>query len=157
MIDPDHLEALLRCWPVARLATADASGRPHIVPIVFCAEAARIYSPIDGKPKSSARLKRLENIRNNPQASLLLDRYDDDWQRLWWIRLDGHAEVYRPDATHAATLGATLRAKYHQYEDTRVFDTEPLLIRFNPQKVNGWAPQGIASAVLDEVGGQVDI
>ena len=63
---------------VARLATADAEGAPHLVPITFAVEGDRIYFAVDGKPKSFARLRRLRNIEQNPQVSLLIDEYDED-------------------------------------------------------------------------------
>src|SRR5262249_55668044 len=78
---------------VARLATADAGGQPHLVPIVFAVVEDEIYSATDNKPKSTAgsqgRLRRLDNIRANASVSVLVDHYEDDWSRLWWARADG--------------------------------------------------------------------
>ena len=70
MIDDSQLAQILRRWPVARLATTDAAGLPHVVPVVFCLRENTIYSPIDGKPKASTRLRRLKNLEDNPSASL---------------------------------------------------------------------------------------
>lgn len=84
---------------VARLATADAAGRPHIVPIVFAVDGDRVYSVVDAKPKRSTALRRLANARENPHVSLLVDHYDDgDWSALWWVRADGTARVLDPAA-----------------------------------------------------------
>jgi PPOX class probable F420-dependent enzyme len=102
--------------PVARLATVRPDGRPHLVPIVFALEGNRIYSIVDPKPKASTSLARLRNIEANPQVSLLVDAYSDDWGRLWWVRADGRAMVVAdgPDREWAITF---LRAKYPQYLD----------------------------------------
>ena len=96
---------------VARLATAGEDGQPHLVPIVFATLGNTIVTAVDGKPKSTTRLKRLANITANPKVSLLVDHYDDDWTQLWWIRVDGLATITENDeALHQ------LRAKYQQYE-----------------------------------------
>ncbi len=93
---------------VARLATVDAEGRPHIVPIVFALARETIYSVIDAKPKRTTELRRLENIRSNPWVSVLVDHYDDaDWSALWWVRADGAARVLdlaEPEARAALEL-----------------------------------------------------
>src|SRR5450755_4641235 len=70
---------------VARLATADSSGRPHLVPLVFAVDGDRVYSTVDAKPKRTTALRRLDNVRENPAVSLLVDHYEDtDWAALWW-------------------------------------------------------------------------
>jgi PPOX class probable F420-dependent enzyme len=78
---------------VARLATTDPDGRPHLVPIVFALEGDTLYSAVDRKPKRSSKLRRIENARARPDVTILVDHYDDDWSRLWWIRLRGRARV----------------------------------------------------------------
>jgi PPOX class probable F420-dependent enzyme len=99
---------------VARLATVGADGCPHLVPICFVLERDVLYSAVDEKPKRSRRLKRLENIRNHPDVAVLVDHYEEDWTRLWWVRLDGTASVLDegPEREHALAL---LREKYEQY------------------------------------------
>ena len=77
----------------ATLGTVDAGGRPHLVPIVFAYDEGRLYTAVDRKPKSTFRLKRLRNIEANPDVSVLVDHYDDDWTALWWVRIDGTASV----------------------------------------------------------------
>ena len=79
--------------PRAILASVRPDGRPHLVPIVFALVGDTVYSAVDHKPKASVRLQRLENLRHEPRCSLLVDHYDDDWGRLWWVRADGTAEV----------------------------------------------------------------
>jgi PPOX class probable F420-dependent enzyme len=101
--------------PVARLATVGRDGAPHLVPVVFAVEDNVVFSAVDGKPKSTQRLRRLANIEGNPAVSLLVDHYDSDWSRLWWVRADGTAQVHDDDR-QAARGRAALRAKYPQYE-----------------------------------------
>jgi PPOX class probable F420-dependent enzyme len=101
---------------VARLATVDAEARPHLVPLCFTLIGARIVSVVDAKPKRSVKLRRLANIRAQPQVSVLADEYhDEDWSRLWWVRADGTARVVEDDAERADAVAA-LQAKYPQYE-----------------------------------------
>jgi len=97
--------------PVARLATASADGVPHVVPIVFAVDGDTIFSAVDGKPKRSRSLKRLANIEANPRVSVLVDSYDEDWSRLWWVRADGVCSVLESSAAAVSAL----RAKYPQY------------------------------------------
>ena len=78
---------------MARLATADTGGRPHVVPIVFACEGDRVWTAVDHKPKRTRALQRLENARSNPRVSLLADHYEEDWSALWWVRADGMARV----------------------------------------------------------------
>jgi PPOX class probable F420-dependent enzyme len=101
--------------PVARLATAAPDGVPHLVPIVFALVGETVYTAVDGKPKSTQRLRRLVNIEGNPLVSVLVDRYADDWAQLWWVRADGVARIHRDDAT-AQEGCAALRTKYPQYQ-----------------------------------------
>jgi PPOX class probable F420-dependent enzyme len=104
--------------PVARLATADASGIPHLVPVTFAGvtdEIDLLVFAIDHKPKTTTRLRRLANIADNPSVCFLVDEYDDDWTRLWWVRADARAEVL--DGTVRDAALAALTAKYRQYRD----------------------------------------
>jgi PPOX class probable F420-dependent enzyme len=96
---------------IARLATVGRDGAPHLVPIVFALVGDVIYTAVDAKPKRHTRLQRLANIAHEPRVSVLVDRYDDDWTALWWIRADGVASVL---PTSAAALDA-LTEKYPQY------------------------------------------
>ena len=102
----------------ARLATAGASGEPHVVPIVFAVLDDVLYTAVDAKPKSGGKLRRLDNIEANPHASVLVDHYDDDWDQLWWARADGHARVLSPTSKESAAALAALTARYRQYQAT---------------------------------------
>jgi PPOX class probable F420-dependent enzyme len=99
---------------VARLGTVDAQGRPHIVPICFVLEGDVLYSAVDRKPKRSPQLKRLENIRAHPEVTLLIDHYEEDWSRLWWVRLRGRGRVLEEGEERERAL-ALLAEKYPQY------------------------------------------
>lgn len=100
---------------VARLATADARGTPHLVPIVFAVEGDTLYSAVDAKPKRTTALRRLANVRENPAVTVLVDHYDDeDWDALWWVRADGLARVLEPEAPEACRAVALLAERYPQ-------------------------------------------
>lgn len=100
---------------VARLATADTAGRPHIVPIVFAVVDDQVYSVVDAKPKRTTALRRLANVRHNPAVALLVDHYDDaDWTALWWVRADGFGRVLDPSEREAQRAIAQLAQRYPQ-------------------------------------------
>lgn len=101
---------------VARLATVTSSGAPHLVPCCFALDRDVVFSAVDdAKPKSTMALRRLDHVRANPAVSLLVDHYDDsDWSALWWIRVDGRAEVVE-DGPARERGRLLLAAKYPQY------------------------------------------
>lgn len=100
---------------VARLATTTPEGRPHLVPVVFAVVGDRVWTAVDAKPKSTRSLRRLANVESNPRVSLLVDRYEDDWSALWWVRVDGHATVVPVEAQEGDLALSALAAKYPQY------------------------------------------
>ena len=101
--------------PVAMLATVGTDGRPHLVPVVFAVHRDVVYTAVDAKRKTTQRLRRLANIEGNPQVSMLVDHYDDDWSQLWWVRADGLAAVHYSGEEMAAGYDL-LRQKYVQYQ-----------------------------------------
>jgi PPOX class probable F420-dependent enzyme len=101
--------------PVARLATITPGGVPHLVPVVFAVDDGVIYTAVDAKPKTTQRLRRVANIESNPQVSLLVDHYADDWTQLWWVRVDGVAAIHR-DGVGLDIGYRLLRSKYPQYQ-----------------------------------------
>ena len=125
---------------VARLATADGDGRPLVVPICYGFDGERIYSPIDEKPKvvSAARLKRVRNIESNPHVSLVIDDYSEDWSGLWWVLINGLAEIMWPQtgAGEHARACALLRSKYPQYRSMAI--DERMIIRIQPRRIKRW-------------------
>jgi PPOX class probable F420-dependent enzyme len=103
---------------VARLATTDPDERPHLVPIVFVVDGDTLYSAVDHKPKRSRTLRRIENARARPDVTVLVDHYEDDWRRLWWIRLRGRARVLDSGEERERAL-ELLAEKYEQYQAQR--------------------------------------
>lgn len=113
-MEREEIERRLRETRRAILGTADGEGRPHLVPIVFAYWREGLYTAVDGKPKTTRRLRRLDNIAANPRVSVLIDRYEDDWSRLWWIRADGEARI-REWADVPAGARQALIGKYPAY------------------------------------------
>jgi PPOX class probable F420-dependent enzyme len=99
---------------IGRLATVTPAGRPHVVPVVFALDGDMVYTAVDAKPKSTRALARLENVRAGGRASVLVDHYEEDWANLWWVRVDGAAEVLQSERAIDA-----LAAKYAQYREAR--------------------------------------
>ncbi len=121
---------------VAHLATADAQGRPHVVPVCFALDGDTLYFAVDAKPKRTTELKRLKNIAANPQVSVLVDHYEDDWSRLWWIRADGIAHVVTDhDAAHRAV--DLLVERYAQYRRAR---PQGPVVAVVIDRISGWDP-----------------
>lgn len=102
---------------VGRLATVGGDGRPHLVPVTFALAGDHLITAVDRKPKSTTRLRRLRNIAENPQVSVLVDHYEDDWTKLWWVRADGWAAIATDDAAVRAAADR-LAAKYAQYRES---------------------------------------
>ena len=122
---------------VARLATTDPDGRPHLVPIVFALEGGTLYSAVDRKPKRSSKLRRIENARARPDVTVLVDHYDEDWSRLWWIRLRGRARVLDDGEERERAL-ALLRDKYPQYREE---PPDGAVLAVDITDVLAWAPE----------------
>jgi PPOX class probable F420-dependent enzyme len=116
---PQEARARFAAARVARLATADAQGVPHLVPIVFAVEADVVYSAVDAKPKRTTALRRLANVEANPRVALLVDHYDDaDWDALWWVRADGAGRVLDASDAEARAAVSLLTARYPQHRAT---------------------------------------
>lgn len=127
---------------VGRLGTVTTSGRPHLVPCCFAVVEQTVVSAVDGKPKSTGQLRRLDNIRARPAASLLVDHYDDDWMQLWWVRVDGSARVIGGEgeqgsvASEYDTAIDALAAKYAQYREHRPTGA---LVVIDIDHLTGWS------------------
>jgi PPOX class probable F420-dependent enzyme len=124
---------------VARLATADGDGQPSVIPICYVFDGETIYSPIDEKPKSVAarRLKRVRNIEANPQVSLVIDDYSDDWNHLAYVLIGGVAELIPAGGGEHARAVELLREKYPQYLAMAI-DERPI-IKITPAHIKRWA------------------
>jgi PPOX class probable F420-dependent enzyme len=122
---------------VARLATVDANGQPHLVPIVFALADETIYSVVDAKPKRTTELRRLRNVSANPRVSVLVDHYDDtDWDALWWVRADGIARVLGLDESEAASAAELLARRYPQQRP------QGPVLAVDVERWSGWAARG---------------
>jgi PPOX class probable F420-dependent enzyme len=122
---------------VARLATVGPDGCPHLVPIVFVIHGETLYTAVDAKPKRSRRLRRIENARDRPDVTVLVDHYEEDWSRLWWVRLDGQARVL--DAGDEAELA--LRLLIEKYEQYRCEGPSPPALAVDIRTWRGWASE----------------
>jgi len=117
-VNDEQAQALFAGARVARLATVDETGHPHLVPVVFAVDGSRIFTAVDHKPKRTTALRRLANIRANPAVSLLVDHYDDeDWSALRWVRADGRAQVLDPTDEVARRGIDLLTDRYPQHRE----------------------------------------
>ncbi|MGN6379372.1 MAG: TIGR03668 family PPOX class F420-dependent oxidoreductase [Gaiellales bacterium] len=133
-LDPAEARALFASAPVARLATVRPDGSPHIVPVCFAFSGETIYTAVDHKPKATAALARLRHIAAEPRVALLADRYEGDWSRLWWVRVDGDASLAGSPQEREAALAA-LAAAYPQYAER---PPEGPVIAVRPRRFSGW-------------------
>ena len=127
---------------MARLATTDPDGRPHLVPIVFALDGDTLYSAVDRKPKRSTKLRRIENARARPDVTILVDHYEEDWRQLWWIRVRGRARVL-DDGDERAHALALLQEKYRQY---RVEPPDGPVLAVDITEIRSWSgsdPAGV--------------
>ncbi len=108
-MSPDEMRARVGPAQVARLATVTVTGAPHLVPFCFVLDGDALYSAVDRKPKRTPRLRRLENAAAEPRVCVLVDHYEEDWSRLWWVRLDGTAAVLEPGTEVDQALGPAHR------------------------------------------------
>ncbi len=137
MLNPEQ-RRFLEHRRLAHLATADKSGRPHVVPVCFALKDDNVYLTMDDKPKRvpSGSLKRLHNIRDNPSVALVADHYDDqDWARLGWVMVRGRAQILDGGDEHAAAQ-ALLRARYAQMAGMAL-ETHPV-IAIRIENVASW-------------------
>jgi PPOX class probable F420-dependent enzyme len=133
-----EVERILETWPRATLAALGPAGEPWQVPIVFARTAGRLWSPVDGKPKRGTGLARLAHVRRDPRVSLLLDHWDADWSRLWWLRLDGRARVLTAADVDLDPIERALRAKYPQYAAVSLFSEPPTLLEIEVTRIASW-------------------
>jgi PPOX class probable F420-dependent enzyme len=134
-MDEARCRALLSAARVGRLATVRPDGRPHVVACCFALAGERAWTAVDAKPKTTSRLQRLANVHANPWASLLVDHYEEDWEALWWVRLDGSAAVLEAGPEREQALAA-LGAKYPQYAAA---PPARAVIAIAAQRLSGWS------------------
>jgi len=135
---PKKITAFIRSARVAHLATAGANGQPLVIPICFAFDGKEFFSPIDEKAKrlSPERLKRLRNIRENSQVSLVIDRYDEDWKKLAYVLVSAQARILLTGQKHRRAV-SLLRRKYRQYRSMAIDQRPVIVIRPLPVKVWG--------------------
>ena len=157
VLSPEQTAFLVR-QRVARLATADAAGRPHAVPVCFAYATGSLYIALDEKPKDVPpdRLKRVRNILENPDVTLVADRYDEDWGRLAFVMVRGRAGLLEPGAEEHGAAVRLLRGKYHQYEKMKIGENPVIAVR--PESVASWGaldePPSPEPPVLDAIRGR---
>jgi PPOX class probable F420-dependent enzyme len=139
------ISEFIRIHRVARLATADANAHPAVIPVCYVFDGARIYSPLDEKPKSVAAqsLKRVRNIEANPRVALLIDDYCEDWSNLQYVLVSGVAEIVEPGGEEHARAVTLLRDKYHQYQAMAI-ESAPI-IKITPTRIKQWSYRGSES------------
>ena len=157
VLTPEQTAFLVR-QRVARLATADATGEPHAIPVCFAHDGRSIYIALDEKPKNvpPTRLKRIRNILENPSVALLADRYVEDWSLLAYVMVRGRAELVEPASEEHAAAVRLLHGKYHQYEGMSIEENPVIAIR--PSRVASWGALDVAGdtrgSVLDPIRGR---
>jgi PPOX class probable F420-dependent enzyme len=124
------------------MATVTPDHRPHVVPFVFALVSRSsdhlAYWAVDGKPKRTPDLRRIRNLEENPAVEFVVDDYDEDWERLWWVRCSGTARVVVGEAEHRAALQA-LENKYTQY---RVAPPDGLIVAIDIERIQSWEGTG---------------
>jgi PPOX class probable F420-dependent enzyme len=138
----DEERAFARHHRVAHLATADAAGAPHVIPVCYALVANDFYFVVDEKPKRTRTgLKRLLNIAVNPQVALVIDDYDEDWTRLTYLLVQGRAARVDDPAKYASVLAA-LRARYPQYTTMALACATHPMVRITPLRAHLWRATG---------------
>src|SRR5712691_2031150 len=132
--------SFVRLQRVARLATADAAGNPHVIPVCYAFDGIRFYTPLDEKPKrvDGSKLRRVRNIEARSEVALVIDQYDDDWARLGYVLVQGHAELLQPENTMHTQVLVLLRERYSQYR-TMALEKYPVIV-ITPERVTSWGP-----------------
>lgn len=125
---------------VARLATVDSSGQPHVVPIVYAFDGDKLYTPIDEKPKrvQAIKLRRVRNILSNPKVSVIVDDYSEDWRKLAWVQLRGNAQFFEVGSEQVTGV-ALLHEKYPQYADMSLRNQPIVVIQLS--HISSWRYQ----------------
>lgn len=125
---------------VGRLATADADGRPHVVPVCYALldsnGGRKVVTPVDEKPKTTTELRRVRDVRENPRVALIIDRYVSNWSQLGWVQIRGRASVVPTDGEAHGDAVQALRGRYEQYVDHEL-ETRPI-IQITPGRVLSW-------------------
>lgn len=150
LINNIRLKAIINKARVARLATVDSEGKPHLVPVVFVYDGEHYYIPIDKKtkqkPSEPEKLKRVKNIQANPNIALLIDEYNEDWTKLYFVMVQGRAllisnkkEERENELLLLEKAHKLLSEKYHHYQKIGIGE---YVIMIYPQKIITWKNEG---------------
>lgn len=139
VVIPPPVQRFINNHVVARLATADAAGQPHVIPFCYAFDGEHVYFVVDQKPKrhTGKPLKRIRNMLENPQAAIVIDDYDDDWTRLAYVLITGTTALVDDEAEYARIL-ARLRERYPQYRVMDLTFANNAMVRISPTKVHAW-------------------
>ena len=142
MVTQGDLTAVVHGHRVGHLATADAAGAPHLVPVCFVYDGQAIYTAIDHKPKRQTgyRMKRIRNILDNPQVAFLVDHYDEDWHQLYYVLIRGTATILESGTERQQAL-ALLEEKYAPYRERHLASSTGLVIKIVPTAMHRWSWQ----------------
>jgi PPOX class probable F420-dependent enzyme len=134
-----HVREFVAAARLAHLATADAGGAPHNVPLCYWFDGERIYFAIDEKPKrqTGLALKRMRNIAENPRVAVVIDHYEEDWSQLAYVLIRGHARVVE-DAEEYLVAMRHLRDKYVQYRGMSMTPEKNPIVKIEPESVHAW-------------------
>ena len=136
--DP-HVREFVAAARLAHLATADADGAPHNVPLCYWFDGERIYFAIDEKPKrqTGLALKRMRNIAENPRVAVVIDHYEEDWSQLAYVLIRGHARVVEDPEEYLVAM-RHLRDKYLQYRGMSMTPEKNPIVKIEPESVHAW-------------------
>ncbi len=139
VVIPQPVQRFINAHVVARLATADAAGQPHVIPFCYAFDGQHVYFVVDHKPKrqTGKPLKRIRNMLENPQAAIVIDDYDDDWTQLAYVLITGTTALVEDEAEYARML-ARLRERYPQYRAMDLTFANNAMVRISPTKVHAW-------------------
>ena len=134
-----HVREFVAAARLAHLATADASGAPHNVPLCYWIDGERIYFAIDEKPKrqTGLALKRMRNIAENPRVAVVIDHYEEDWSQLAYVLIRGHARVVEDPEEYLVAL-RHLRDKYLLYRGMSMTPEKNPIVKIEPESVHAW-------------------
>lgn len=123
---------LIAAERVCRVATADAAGTPHVVPVCHVLAGDRIYFG------SGNDARKVTNLRANPKVALTIDLYSEDWSHIKGVMVHGTAAIIErgPRFTQARDR---LYAKYPQYpEEAALATSDSVIVEVTPTRIFTW-------------------
>jgi coenzyme F420-0:L-glutamate ligase/coenzyme F420-1:gamma-L-glutamate ligase len=149
MTNDTYLKTIINKSRIGRLATVDLECKPHVIPVVFVFDNDRncYFIPIDEKTKRSRpeNLKRVKNIQENPNIALLLDEYNEDWTKLYFIMIRGKGSILggkKLEQNEMLILEKAHKLLCDKYPQYKKIGIGKYLIKIMPQKVVVWNNDG---------------